>query len=361
MNILMLAWRDMLNPQKGGAEIVTDIYLKGLTNNNKVTLFSSSYKNSKPNETYNNYNIIRKGNKLSVYYHGLKFAIHNQNNYDIIIDQVNTIPFFTPLTIPKNKRVAFFHQLCKNIWFYETNPISATMGYIAESIYLKLYNNTKTFTVSNSTKQDLIKHTNNNPNNILVLDNHIDFKPITTKPKNKQNYFIYVGRLKTSKRIHHIIRAIHNLKNKNIKLIIVGDGDTAYKNKLNKLIKKLNLKNQIILTGKIPNNQRNKLMQNALAIIVTSVREGWGLIVTEANANHTIAITYNIHGLRDANTNHTGFITKENNPEALAQEMNKVIYDSKLRNEKEVNAMKFAREHSDWEVNQGRLEGWLKG
>lgn len=152
----------------------------------------------------------------------------------------------------------------------------------------------------------------------------------------------------------------NNKNNENIKLIIVGNGDKKYKKHLIKLIKKLKLKNQIIFKENLNNHERNKLMQKALAIIVTSVREGWGLIVTEANANGTIAITYNTDGLRDANTNETGIIAKDNSPRELAKLMKLIINNPDIRKEKEIQALRFASKHGDWEGNADKLEEWLK-
>ena len=60
--ILMLSWRDMKHPQKGGAEVVSDVYLSHLAKQgHDVTLFSAAYPNSPKEEQYNNYKIIRKG------------------------------------------------------------------------------------------------------------------------------------------------------------------------------------------------------------------------------------------------------------------------------------------------------------
>ncbi|MFA5724197.1 MAG: glycosyltransferase family 4 protein [Candidatus Pacearchaeota archaeon] len=358
--ILMLAWKDMFHPKKGGAEVVTDIYLKSLVKSgHKVTLFTAKYKCSKSNEKYNGYNIIRSGNSLGVYLKGLLYAKKNENKFDIIIDQVNTVPFFTPLLIKKNKRVAFFHQLCLNIWFYEMPFPISLIGNLSERIYLKLYSNTKTFTVSNSSKQDLVKYAWMNPNNIKVLENQIDFKPLTAS-KTKQNYVIFVGRLTKSKRVDDCIKALSRIKNKQTKLVIVGNGSQKYQDYLEKLTNKLNLTPRVIFTKNIDNKQRNKLMQEALAILVTSVKEGWGLIVTEANANRTIAITYNIDGLRDANTNKTGIITEKNTPIELAKEIDFIIANPELRKSKETIALEFAKEHNDWNKNCKELETWIK-
>ena len=353
MKILMLAWRDMKNPKKGGAEIVTDIYLKGLTNlGHEVTLFTAAFTGAKSSEKYNSYKIIRKGGSLTVSLHGLHYAKSHEKRFDVIIDQVNTIPFFTPLSI--KKRVAFFHQLCKNIWFHESKFPISWIGYLFESIYLKLYKNTKIFVVSESTKKDLIKYAWAKEKNILV-ENQIDFKPIS-KILEKEDYFVFCGRLTKSKRVHDCIKALSKVKSS--KLYIIGSGNEKYKKYLNKLISKLNMGKRVIFTGKISNNERNKIMSKALAILVTSQREGWGLIVTEANANGTIAITYNIEGVVDANK--TGYICSENNPKELAKLMTKVKQNSKELEKKNLKSLEFAREHSNWEKNVKELEEWLK-
>lgn len=359
MKILMLAWRDMKHPKMGGAEIVTDIYLKGLLKlGYEVTLFTAKYENSKDEEMFNGYKIIRKGRGIGVHFKGLIYAKKNEKEFDIIIDQINTIPFFTPLLIKKEKRVAFFHQLCKSIWFYESKFPISIIGYILESCYLKLYRNTRAFVVSESTKQDLIKYAWMKDENILVLENQINFKPIN-KISKKENYFVFVGRLNKSKRVHHIIKAMNYIKNEKFKLYIVGDGEESYKRKLKKLVSKLNLNKRVIFTGKISNREKDKIMQKAKAILVTSVKEGWGLIVTEANANGTIAITYNTDGLRDANK--TGFICEENNPVEMARLMDGVLENGDLLRRKSIESLEFAREHCDWNKNLGRLEEWIKG
>ncbi len=348
----MLAWRDMKNPLKGGAEVVTDIYLQGLSQRgHSVVLYSSQFKGSKKLESYHGYTIIRNGGKLGVYFKGLLFAKRHEKEFDLIIDQVNTIPFFTPLLIKRSKRIAFFHQLCLNVWFYES--WFSIVGYLLEFFYLKLYWNTRAFVVSESTKRDLIKYACMKDKNILVLENHVDFKPIMQVPK-KENAFCFCGRLKKSKRAYHIIKALQYVKN--AKLYIIGDGE--YKDKLHKLAKKLHLEQRVIFVGYKDRDERNKLMSKCKAIIVTSVREGWGLIVTEANANGTLAITYNVPGLRDANK--TGIIVKKNNPKELAKAMNEVVHNDKLMQTLSRKSLEFARSHINWIKNIERLEQWLK-
>ncbi len=356
MKILMLSWRDIKNPKSGGAEIITDIYLNGLAKlGHEVTLFTAKYPDTKEKEQYNNYTIIRKGSQATVCFYGLKYAKTHEREFDIIIDQVNTIPFFTPLAINNKKRRALFNQLCRNIWFYESKFPVSLIGYLLESIYLKLYRNTKIFTISESSKNDLIKYAWASPNDIFVLEPQIDFKP-KSKISKKENYFVFVGRLTKSKRVHDCIKALSNVKDS--KLYIIGDGDDKYKKELTKLVSKLGLEKRVIFTGKISNEKRNKIMIKATAILVTSVREGWGLIVTEANANGTIAITYDINGLRDANK--SGLICSKNNYKELAKNMKEIVENKKLLEDKSLESIKFAEKHSNWDNNVRELERWIK-
>jgi glycosyltransferase involved in cell wall biosynthesis len=360
----MLAWRDMKHPQRGGAEVVTDIYLAGLAKKgHEVTLFSSRFPDSPEEEEYNGYKIIRKGGKLGVYLAGLMYAQKHQKELDIIIDQVNTIPFMTPLAINKNKRVAYFNQLCKDVWFYETPFPIALVGNVIESIYLKFYKNTRILTISESTKKDMIRDAWVKPENIFISQMQIDFKPIKYVEK-KENQFVFCARIVPSKRPSDCIKALSLIENKETKLYIIGDGDAKYKKQLEKLIDSLNLKERVIFTGRVSREKRNSIMTKSLAILVTSVREGWGLIVTESNANGTLAITYNVPGLIDANK--TGFITEknENNPKALAKYMNNLTPDKPeskvILNRQGKNSLSFAKDHSNWNYQVEALEKWLK-
>jgi glycosyltransferase involved in cell wall biosynthesis len=85
--------------------------------------------------------------------------------------------------------------------------------------------------------------------------------------------------------------------------------------------------------GHVSESKKNELMQKSHLILVTSVKEGWGLIVTEANSQGTPAIAYNVDGLRDSVRNgDTGVLTKENNPNALAGEVVALLRDKNRYN-----------------------------
>jgi glycosyltransferase involved in cell wall biosynthesis len=68
-------------------------------------------------------------------------------------------------------------------------------------------------------------------------------------------------------------------------------------------------------------NDKHRLMGQAQALLMCSVREGWGLVVTEANACGTPVIAYDVAGLRDSvRDGETGLLVRAN-PQAMADSM----------------------------------------
>ena len=72
--------------------------------------------------------------------------------------------------------------------------------------------------------------------------------------------------------------------------------------------------------GHVNEELKYQLLSRAHLILVPGIREGWGLVVTEANAMGTPAIGYNVPGLRDSIKNdETGILVKNNSPYELAR------------------------------------------
>lgn len=69
-------------------------------------------------------------------------------------------------------------------------------------------------------------------------------------------------------------------------------------------------------------------MQKCHLIMVTSVKEGWGLIVTEAASQGTPAVVYDVDGLRDSvRHQETGLIIRQNTPAAAAEAARQLFQD----------------------------------
>src|SRR5437773_218100 len=120
-----------------------------------VEWFSSTYPGAARDEYLDGIHVVRAGKQWSV--HWMAFRRYHRTApklFDIVIDEVNTMPFFTPLWAGIPTFMLMF-QLAREVWWYESPfPLSA-LGYLAEPWYLSRYRRVPVFTISASTESDL--------------------------------------------------------------------------------------------------------------------------------------------------------------------------------------------------------------
>jgi glycosyltransferase involved in cell wall biosynthesis len=341
MNILIYNWRDIINPDGGGAEIFTHENAKRWVKmGHKVTLFTTYFKNCKNEEFIDNVRIIRCGGKLSVYKNARKYYNNyfSKEKFDIVIDEINTRPFFTQKFVNNGEKiVVLIHQLAKEFWYYETPfPINYIGDHFLEKHWLKSYVDIPTVTVSNSTKKDLVDL---GFKNVSIVSEGINFTALSNvKEKEKEPTLIFIGRLKKAKRPQVLIEAFTHVKKKipEAKLWIAGDG--YMRSELEKIATE-----GVEFLGRISEKEKIDLMSRAWVLVNPSIREGWGINIIEANACGTPCIAFDVHGLRDSIVDgKTGILIKEkSNVETLAKTIIDFIKNSKRREE-------FSRNALDW-------------
>lgn len=351
MKILVFNWRDIKNPLAGGAEVLIHEHMKRwVKNGHEVTLFSSAFTDCLKKETIDGAVVLRAGNKYTVYAHAfLNYKKHFRGNFDVIIDSINTIPFFTPF-YAKERKLAFVYQLCRQIWFYEFPLPLAAIGYLLEPFFIKAYKKCRVLTISQSTRQDLMG-LGLKEQEIHIIPMGIDFRPLAFAPEKKDKpTILYVGRLKKSKRVHHIIEAFSRVKIEvpEARLWIVGEGDEPYKKRLQELVKRSGL-NDVTFWGFTKHEQKLDLMRDAWLVVMASVKEGWGLTVIEANALGTPSVVYDVSGLRDSTRDgYNGLVCPQNTPESLAQTVLKLLKDKALYGKLRGNALEWSK-NFDWD------------
>jgi glycosyltransferase involved in cell wall biosynthesis len=162
------------------------------------------------------------------------------------------------------------------------------------------------------------------------------------KEKETNPTVVFIGRLKKAKLPHHALQAFSIIKREipDAKMWIIGDGY------LRKKLESLKSKD-VTFFGHVSNEKKYELLSRAHIILVPAVREGWGLIVTEANAMGTPAMGYDVHGLRDSiRHDETGITIKERSPEAMAQQAILLLRDSNRLFKYSTNALEFSKQFS---------------
>jgi len=334
---------DIKNPEAGGAEVFTHEVAKRLVKKgHPLTLFVRNFKGAKPRDNIDGIEIIRAGGKYSVYSQAKKYYNREfRGNVDLVIDEINTKPFMT-IKFAEEQVIAVIHQLAREFWFYETPfPMSYIGYYFLEDRWLRSYTDVPVVTVSDSTKRDL---EDLGLNRIFVVHNGLNVESVVEVPeKSERPSIVFVGRMKRAKRPGDVVEAFRIVREKfrDAELWMIGDG--YLRRRL-----KSEAGSHVRFFGYVDSETRDELVRRAWVIAVPSVREGWGQVVTDANALGTPAVGYDIPGLRDSIRAGYNGLLMESVPEALAEGIMRVLSDDGLREDLSRNAIKWARRFS-WE------------
>lgn len=331
----------------GGAEVFTREVAKHWADyGHEVNMFTSAFPGCNREEVLDNVKIFRKGGKYSVYCHARNFYDRRfkEDHFDVVIDEINTVPFFTPKFVKHNERVfALIHQLAREYWFYDAPiPFRHVGYYFLEDFWLHNYVDVPTVTVSESTSKDLASV---GFKNVSIVHEGLDFIPLRSLPtKDARPVIVFSGRLKNAKRPEHLIKAFQIIKTKipEAELWFLGDGP---------LRKKLerNSSSGIRFFGNLDNFERRELIKQSWVLANPSIREGWGLNIVEANALGVPTVAYDVNGLRDSVKNgETGLLARSGDINDLAFQITSILDNSALRERLSNKALEYSAEFS-WE------------
>ena len=372
--MLFLSWRDIKSPNMGGAEIFTHEMMRNSDLSKfEYVHFSPMYKGAQSSETIDGIIYIREGNLLTVIFKCIKYYKRNKDIIAFVVDQCNTFRFFTKFWVSSKKRIFLIFQLSREIWAYHMRFPFNKIGKWLETPMLKLNKNDPTITISESTKKDL-QNVGFDESKVKIIPVGMPFAPWSRQDfceKEPDPTFIYVGRFAKYKGIDACVYAYgeYKKKNSNAKLWIVGKKDNIYINSVLQPVCTLyglscgdvGSNADIIFHGFVAEEKKLELMSRAHLLLVPSIREGWGLIVTEAAAVGTPGIVYKSPGLVDAVDNgKAGFIVEQNNYRELLVAMESVFIDTMRYELIRENAHNFSQRFS-WKRTGEEFNNFLDG
>jgi len=344
MRILIINWQCHKNPLSGGAEAhLYEVAKRFVLLGNEVTLFCSNYAGGRSRELCEGIDIIRKGGRNNFnfyvpYFYNKLF----KNKFDVVIDDINKIPFFTPLFV-KEQLFALVHHYFGSSIFSETNFILGNYVYQTENLIGKIYHSTPLFVVSESTKLESIKR-GFKAEKIYLAPNGIDPKPYqqTKFEKTTSPTIGYFGRLKKYKSVQHLISAFKLIKRNipNAQLVIIGKGD--YQSELQEMALESGFALDIIFTGFVSEKEKIEWLNKLWVVVNPSMKEGWGIANVEANACGTPVVVANSPGLRDAvKDNYNGLLYEYGDISGLANKVISLLSDKNLYNKISAGAIEF--------------------
>lgn len=352
MKILWLTWKDLRNPLAGGAERVNEELARRLVRQgHEVIILTAGFAGAPPQEKVDGYTIIRVGSRWTVYIKAyFYYRKHLRGWANLVIDEVNTLPFFAKFYV-QERNFLFIHQLCREIWFYQMFFPLSLVGYLLEPLYFKLIDDREVITISESSKCDLIKH-GFKVDRIHLVRLGVDLEPLTDLEagvKFPQTTFLCLGEVRPMKRTLEALKIFTAVKAQipQLRLVLAGAYDNAYGEKVKKAADASIFTEDIQFLGRVSAEEKRELMRRAHFLLVTSLKEGWGLVVTEAGTQGTPAAVYDVDGLRDSvRAEITGLVARKNQPEILAEQIVQVMKDPSVYSRMRHNAWEWNRERN---------------
>lgn len=323
--------------------------------NNKYTLFwcGENY------ETLKNRNskIILTGEKNNSFW--LKSYIPNlinNSNYDIFHITQNGIDL--PDIYGDIKIVTTVHDLIPYT-MPETVGKKYKKKFLSQMPFI-LDKSDAIITVSQYSKNDIIKYFDIDPNKIFVtyLATDIIFKPIDIRYcknyiRGKYNitndFILYLGGFSQRKNVAGLINAYAKVKDslENIKLVIIGVPREEH-NTLSKIISKHKLENDVVFTGFVPSNELPYFYNAALTFVYPSFYEGFGLPPLECMSCGTPVITSNVTSIPEI-VKGCAITINPSDIDDLAAAIFEVLTDNDLYNMLILNGLNRSKKFS-WEA-----------
>ncbi|MGE5437523.1 MAG: glycosyltransferase [Syntrophothermus sp.] len=225
-----------------------------------------------------------------------------------------------------------FHPFIISVWGSDIYDFPKKSFINKNIIKYNLSKADKILSTSSIMAEEVRKYTQKN---ILVTPFGIDTNRFKPSAKSIYKDSIIIGTIKTLEKhygIDFLIKAFSNVckENKNVKLLIVGEG-TEEEN-LKRLASQFSLKDKIIFTGKVPYDKVVCYHNEIDIFVALSIEESFGVSVLESASCSKPVVVSNADGFKEIVVDGiTGIIVNKRDETAAAEAIKKLLLDKDLR------------------------------
>jgi len=328
VRILLVNWNDRENPHAGGAEIhLHELFgrIAARGGGHEVHLVASGWPGCAPHAVVDGIQVTRLGGRHSFALRArgaVRRALRKQR-FDVVIEDINKLPLFLPM-LTSLPFVAIVPHLFGTTAFAEASAPLAAVVWAAELPIPWAYRRAAFHAISESTRDDLVRR-GVPSERIVVIHPGVDsaaYRPDPATERATRPTFLYLGRLKRYKGVEFALRAlaIARAARADVTLDICGQGDD--RPRLERLATELGLNDAVRFLGYVPEEEKQRLLRQAWAVVFPSPKEGWGIANIEAAACGTPALASDSPGLRESVQNGvTGYLVPHGDSQALADRM----------------------------------------
>jgi glycosyltransferase involved in cell wall biosynthesis len=355
--VSMLAWRDLDDPEAGGSELhASNIAALWAEAGIEVTM-RTSYAANRPVVSWRDgYRVVRKAGRYLVFPRAAFAEMMGwHGGRDGLVEIWNGMPFFSPLWA-RTPHVTWLHHVHAEMWKMTLPPRLAAIGNFVESrVAPPIYRRTPIVTLSDLSKRELVHDLAFRDDLVTVVPPGIDPQYTPGGEKSPTPLVVAVGRLVPVKRFDLLVDALVAVKPRHPQLEAVIAGEGYCREALEAQVREAGASAWISLPGRIDDEDKIDLYRRAWVLSMTSSREGWGMIITEAAACGTPAVATRVPGFVDAVVEgETGLLA--DGRDDLAGALDAVLGDEARRARMSAQALEHARRFT-WEATaRGTLE-----
>lgn len=255
---------------------------------------------------------------------------------------------------------------CIHLMFPQYLPNHFALSYARTSISLAARRATRILTVSESSKNDIIRFFGTDPAKIDVIYNAFDTR-FGVEPAEEQvvrvreryqlqdEFVLYAGNVKPHKNLERVIEAFHLVRKRgldHLKLVLIGDDISKYAS-LRRAVHQHQLHKYVRFLGYLPEDTLAVLYRLAAVFVFPSLYEGFGLPPLEAMASGTPVVTSNLSSMPEV-AGDAAVLVDPYDPEAIADGLYRVLTDDALALSLRQKGLARSKQFS-WETSVRRV------
>ena len=339
----VLAWRDFDDPEAGGSELHAHRVISAWSKAGlDVSLTTSSVPGGRRVVRRDGYRVIRRAGRYSVFPRSiLSGAVGRIGTGDGLVEIWNGMPFFSPVW-SRSPQITFLHHVHAEMWKMVLPRGMAEFGHVLEHrIAPPFYRRSRIVTLSHSSKAEIVERLHLPPERITVTPPGVEPRFSPGGERSPTPLVVAVGRLVPVKQFHLLVEALVRLKADvpDLRAVIAGEG--YERPALEARIRDHGAGSWIELPGFVDDEALLSLYRSAWVVASSSLREGWGMTVTEAGACGTPSVVTRIGGHEDAVVDGQSGILADGTDQ-LVDGLRSVLRDDVLRRRLGLGALEHA-------------------
>jgi len=349
-------------PEGGGLELYAFKLAEHFSEHNKVFVLCSTKKESKIENPNPNLEVNRERPDFFISNTPINLKLKNsiesiikKHNIDVI-NAHTPVPFYADIACcaaEKNNIPFILNYHSSSL--YKNSPLLDLIAFFYENLFeKKLFRISKKIILDSPYPLDrkLLKY----KNKCTVIPTFVNTNLFKDLDSKKEKNILFVGQLNKShkwKGLENLIKAFNlsDARNRNYKLLIIGNGD--YIEYYKDLVLKLNLNKEITFLGRLNREEIIKYYQLCAFVVIPSLSnaEGTPTVLFESMACGKPIIGGDVGGIPYiVKENRCGLIVNAKNIKEVSDAMSNLIDNERLYKELSMNCLKNVKKYDEEEA-----------